>query len=62
VPDFKTGGPQALHASDYYWTSTQGSASSAWQQIFSDGSQTTTLFKDYTSRRVRPVRRVPVNP
>lgn len=57
VPDFKTGGPQALHASDWYWTSTQNSTTFAWIQKFSDG-QSAHDYKNSTISRVRPVRRL----
>lgn len=58
VPEFQSGGEQALHGSQYYWASTQHSPSSAWRQRFSDGAQTNDN-KVVTSRRVRPVRRLP---
>lgn len=58
VPDFKTGGPQALHASDWYWASTQNSMRYGWIQSFNDGTQANNN-KDYTNTRVRPVRRLP---
>lgn len=59
-PDFQSGGPQAF-SNAYYWASTQYSSSYAWGQRFSDGLQNYTS-KDRTTRRVRPVRRLPFNP
>lgn len=58
VPEFQTGGGQALHGSQYYWASTQYSSNYAWVQRFSDGNQST-FTKIGTGNRVRPVRRLP---
>lgn len=58
VPEFQSGGEQALHGSQYYWASTQYSSNFAWSQRFSDGYQGSTS-KTSTYRRARPVRRLP---
>lgn len=58
---FESGGAQAFHASNYYWSSTQGSSTNAWYRRFSDGHESYTS-KNYTYRRVRPVRRLAFNP
>lgn len=57
APDFKVGGPQALHTTDWYWASTQNSATHAWNQRFNDGYQGYNSKYD-TYNRVRPVRRL----
>lgn len=54
---FQTGGAQALAVPTYYWSSTENSALTAWRQRFSDGSQNSNGYKDY-SWLVRPVRRL----
>lgn len=61
VPEFQTGGEQALHGSLFYWTSTQYSSYYAWLQRFSDGGQYTN-YKSSADSRVRPVRRLPFTP
>jgi hypothetical protein len=63
VTDFQNGGAEAVDL-ERYWSSTDADeGGSAWNQIFtksgSEGKQLA-LFKDLTSRSVRPVRRVPV--
>lgn len=58
---FESGGPQAFHASHYYWCSTQYSSNYAWFRRFSDGNVTNTN-KNSTLRRVRPVRRLEFTP
>ncbi|NLY16657.1 MAG: DUF1566 domain-containing protein [Gammaproteobacteria bacterium] len=55
---FKEGGAEAFTVPDYYWSSTEASASTAWFQRFSDGRQLNNL-KLYT-RLVRPVRRLKI--
>ena len=58
VPEFQSGGEQALYDSQYYWASTQYSSGNAWVQRFSDGNQYN-INKYNRLRRVRPVRRLP---
>lgn len=55
---FQTGGAEAFSVPTYYWTSTESSASNAWVQRFSDGSQNN-IFKT-NAYLVRPVRRVKI--
>jgi len=55
---FKTGGAEAFTVPDYYWSSTENSATSAWGQRVSDGFQTST--NKNTARLVRPVRRLKI--
>jgi hypothetical protein len=54
---FQSGGSEAF-AADYYWSSTENSATRAWLQTFYDG------YQDYGAKngsvRVRAVRRLPV--
>jgi hypothetical protein len=58
---FESGGAQAFHASNYYWCSTQNSATLAWTRRFSDGNESG-YYKNFTTTRVRPVRRLAFNP
>lgn len=55
--DFKSGGSQAF-AADYYWSSTEYSATDAWGQDFGNGSQYN--YNKTFNFRVRAVRRVAV--
>lgn len=60
-PNFQSGGSEAFHQNDYYWTSTQHSTAHAWQQSFYvDGDQAYNA-KD-SGRRVRLIRRIPFTP
>jgi len=56
---FQSGGAEAF-AADFYWSSSEFSATGAWRQTFNGGVQNNGT-KD-TSRRVRAVRRVPIVP
>ncbi|GGE75990.1 hypothetical protein GCM10011533_30460 [Streptosporangium jomthongense] len=58
---FESGSAQAFSSSDYYWCSTQYSSDSAWRRRFSDGDEGNS-YKNSTSRRVRPVRRLEFTP
>lgn len=58
VEAFKAGGPEAFTTPDYYWTSTEYSATSAWIQRFSDGYQN--YSTKTTAFLVRPVRRLKI--
>lgn len=62
--DFQSGGTQAFNSSYMYWCSTQTSSSStrAWVRRFSDGVESSNIYKDNTARRVRPVRRLAFTP
>ena len=55
---FVTGGGAEAFAADYYWSSTEVSATGAWVQGFNDGGQFNAT--KYVSYRVRAVRRLPV--
>ena len=55
--DFKSGGAEAFAAGGY-WSSTEYSATDAWEQDFNGGNQNVDGKTDY--RRVRAVRRVAV--
>jgi hypothetical protein len=55
--DFKDTGAEDF-AANFYWSSTESAASTAWQQRFYNGSQGN-AYKDY-SYRVRAIRRVAV--
>jgi hypothetical protein len=57
--DFQTGNTEAF-AANYYWSSTESSAPTAWLQDFTDGNQTTTAGNKANSFYVRAVRRVAV--
>jgi len=59
--EFRSGGAQAFHSSDYYWSSTQYSSTGAWYRRFSDGYETGSS-KAITANRVRPVRRLEFTP
>jgi len=48
--------PHLFRIDDWYWSSTQCSASSAWYQSFDYGSQY--IDNEYTTGRVRAVRRL----
>ncbi|MCE8012904.1 DUF1566 domain-containing protein [Billgrantia desiderata] len=50
----------SLDRSVYRWTSTENSSDGAWYRRFSDGHESSFGNKDFTTRRVRPVRRVAV--
>lgn len=54
---FRTGETNAF-ASDYYWSSTETSASTAWWQFFVNGRQNTSPKSN--NNYVRAVRRVPI--
>ena len=56
--DFQTGNTEAF-AATIYWSSTEASSTSAWEQTFSNGDQSGTRFKA-NSLYVRAVRRVAV--
>jgi len=52
-----TSGPlRSGFASDYYWASTERSATSARIQDFSNGSRTTDGAKEFSTGKVRPIR------
>ncbi|NLC21104.1 MAG: DUF1566 domain-containing protein [Halomonadaceae bacterium] len=55
---FKTGGAEAFTVPDFYWSSTELSAPSAWSQRFSDGGQS--YNNKLSARLVRPVRRIKI--
>ena len=55
--EFKSGGAEAF-AAGLYWSSTEGSSTVAWLQLFSDGSQG--YGSKTESYYVRAVRRIPV--
>jgi|SRR5690554_3112371 len=59
-PNFQLGGPQAF-SNSLYWASTQNAAAYGWLQHFGSGSLNYTNKTDST-RRVRPIRRIPFNP
>jgi hypothetical protein len=46
-----------VSSGDYVWSSTEASSTRAWNRRFSDGYESH-YYKDYSLRRVRPVRRV----
>jgi hypothetical protein len=50
--------PDLFETDDWYWSSTQYSAGSAWFQVFGDGFQLT-AYK-YTTGRARAVRRIEI--
>ena len=64
VAAFKSGGAQALGASvtSYYWSATEYSSSNAWAQSLKGGfsGYQTGINKGSGTRRVRPVRRLPL--
>ena len=55
---FKAGGAEAFTVPDYYWSSTESSADTAWVQRFSDGYQDN--YNKNAARLVRPVRRLKI--
>jgi len=55
--NFRSGGAEAFAAVNY-WSSTEGSATSAWAQDFYNGDQTSRTKATY--RRVRAIRRVAI--
>ena len=55
---FKAGGAEAFTVPDYYWSSTEASATYAWFQRFSDGRQANN--NKLLARLVRPVRRIQI--
>lgn len=59
-PDFLSSGPQAF-SDEWYWASTQYWIADGWVRHFSNGTENY-YNKTYTSRRVRPVRRLQFNP
>jgi hypothetical protein len=63
VTDFQDGGAEAVDL-EFYWSSTDADEGGrAWDQFFTDSGvegRQVALFKDGTSRSVRPVRRVPL--
>lgn len=59
--EFQSGGAQAFHSSDYYWSSTQSSSIRALTRRFSDGDESNHT-KTTTARRVRPIRRLEFTP
>lgn len=56
---FQTSGAQAFTAA-YYWSSTEFSAATAWEQTFSNGAQYGSYDNKNQSARVRAIRRVAV--
>ena len=56
--DFKDTGTEDF-TNDYYWSSTEDSATKAWIQAFNTGYQST-YFTKTTSSRVRAIRRISV--
>lgn len=61
---FRSGGLQAFDELAWYWTSTQRSASNAWSQHFSNGTQNEQYQggKYVDDHRVRPIRRIAFTP
>jgi hypothetical protein len=55
---FREGGPEAFDIDDWYWTSTEWSAGSAWFQSFGNGYQDS--YVKVWSCRVRAVRKCPL--